>query len=171
MIYAQILDGVVQNTIVLTDPTLESIFAAGFDYFIEIDGLTPMPSIGWSYNGTSFTAPVPPILTTTQIYTQVVIAAMAFGNQLAIQYSVQNILAGITASGKTQALIDYTNNLSQCLYTGSLYAAIGAIEVMIADTSDTKTSLAPFVTNDILYTYLNQIQTYLGLALTANPGP
>ena len=109
--------------------------------------------------------------TNTQIYTAIVIAAQNFGQQLTTQFAVQNILAGITQSGKTQELIDYTNNLSQCLFTGSLYAAIAAINVMIADTSSTKTNLSPFVTNNVLYSYLNQIQSYLGIALTSNPGP
>lgn len=113
----------------------------------------------------------PPAPTLTQVYTAVVVAAQNFGQQLATQYAVQNILLGITQSGKTQALIDYTNNLSQCLYTGSLYAALSAINVMIADISSAKTNLSPFITNDILYSYLNQIQSYLGIALTPNPGP
>jgi hypothetical protein len=55
MIYAQILNGIVVNTIVLTDTNLVSVFSEGFDYFIQIGNLTPQPGIGWSYNGTNFT--------------------------------------------------------------------------------------------------------------------
>jgi hypothetical protein len=57
MIYAQILAGVIQNIIVLDDPTLISLFTEGFDYCIEIDSLSPQPGIGWLYDGTNFTDP------------------------------------------------------------------------------------------------------------------
>lgn len=50
MIYAQVKDGFVVNTIVLDDETLIPLFLEGFDYLIEIT-LTPgNPSIGWSYD-------------------------------------------------------------------------------------------------------------------------
>lgn len=57
MVYAQILAGIVMNTIVLDDESLIPLFSAGFDYFIEIDGLEPLPGVGWSYDGTNFTPP------------------------------------------------------------------------------------------------------------------
>lgn len=57
MVYAQILSGIVVNTIVLGDRALVPIFIVGFDYCVEIDTLTPQPSIGWSYDGAEFTAP------------------------------------------------------------------------------------------------------------------
>ena len=77
---------------------------------------------------------------------------------------------GITQAGQTLPVMNYMAQLTLCLSTGSLYEALTQIGTMIADTSSTKTSLSPFVTNDILYTYLNLIQTYLGLTLTLNPG-
>jgi hypothetical protein len=98
------------------------------------------------------------------------INAQTFGQGLINQYAAQNIVAGITQAGQTLAVQSYLNLLADMLYTGSLYGAIQVIEQLIADTSSTKTSLSPFVTNTILYTYLNQIQTYLGVALTPNPG-
>lgn len=92
--------------------------------------------------------------------------AMQFGTQLLVQYATQNVLAGITQAGKTQALMDYSHELTHCLITGSLYAAMAEINTMLADTSSTKTNLSPFLTNVILTTYLNQIQTYLGIPVT-----
>ena len=56
-IYAQVLSGVVVNTIVLNDPTLIDVFTAGFDALINITSLDPQPSIGWGYDGTNFSAP------------------------------------------------------------------------------------------------------------------
>jgi hypothetical protein len=87
-----------------------------------------------------------------------------------IQFAVANTMAGITQAGQTQAVMNYTADLAQCLSSGSLYAAMTDIEVMIADTSSTKTSLSPFITNAILYSYLNQLQAYLGVTVTPNPG-
>lgn len=57
MIYAQILNGIIENIIVLDDPSLSSLFSQGFDYFIRIDNLNPVPQIGWLYNGSSFSDP------------------------------------------------------------------------------------------------------------------
>lgn len=98
-------------------------------------------------------------------------AAMTFGQQLIVQYSAQNVAAGITQAGQTQAVANYLGPMINYLITGSLYAAIDQINTYIADTSSTKIGLSPFVTNDILYSYLNQIQTYLKITLTPNPGP
>lgn len=57
MIYAQILQGIVKNTIVVDEDTPMDLFAQNFDYFIRIDNLTPMPGISWSYDGAQFSAP------------------------------------------------------------------------------------------------------------------
>lgn len=55
--YAQITAGVVVNIIVLNDPTLVSVFSAGFDAFVQVDQLVPYPAIGWTYDGTNFAPP------------------------------------------------------------------------------------------------------------------
>lgn len=57
MVYAQIKDGIVQNTIVLDDPSLEGVFSQGYDYFLRVDNLDSQPGVGWSYDGQNFTAP------------------------------------------------------------------------------------------------------------------
>ena len=106
----------------------------------------------------------------SQQVTNAIGAAMEFGTQMLMQFATQNVMAGITQSGKTQACIDYCHELAHCLITGSLYAAINQINTMIADTSTTKANLSPFITNNVLYVFLNKVQTYLGLPLTANPG-
>jgi hypothetical protein len=113
---------------------------------------------------------VPPTPTASQIVTNSIAAASQFGQQLIVQYAAGNVLSGITQAGKTIPVATYMQTVAYYLNSGSLYAAITEINTMIADTSSTKTSLSPFVTNNILYTYLNKIQTYLGLPLTPNPG-
>lgn len=60
MIYAQIKNNLVVNCIVADEETPMDIFSAEYDYFIRIDSLNPTPGIGWSYDGTTFIAPVIP---------------------------------------------------------------------------------------------------------------
>jgi hypothetical protein len=53
--YAQILDGFVANVIVLDDPSIINLFfinplgGPNFDYVNQIDNLSIIPQIGWSY--------------------------------------------------------------------------------------------------------------------------
>lgn len=113
---------------------------------------------------------VPLRLTSLTIVLNSVAAASDFGAKLIMQYAAQNVLAGITLAGKTIAVATYLQQLGYYLNSGSLYAAITEIQTLIADSGSTKASLSPFITNDILYTYLNDIQSYLGVAPTPNPG-
>jgi len=137
--------------------------SSNYQYIINITGASTQPQVGWSFNGTSF-------IPSAAYYQSLVSEAMAFGNQLILQFAAQNIAAGITQTGQTLNVINYTTNLSASLSSGSLYVALVQIETMIADTSSTKISLSPFITNDILYSFLNQIQTWLEIPLTPNPG-
>lgn len=59
MVYAQIKNNEVKNTIVLNDDSLLPVFSQNWDHCIRIDELRPMPGIGWSYDGQEF-APPPP---------------------------------------------------------------------------------------------------------------
>lgn len=60
MIYAQIKNGLILNTIVCDEDTPLDLFAEGFDHFLRVDNLTPVPGIGWSYDGTSYNPPIDP---------------------------------------------------------------------------------------------------------------
>lgn len=57
MVYAQIKDGIIKNTIVLDDMSLLNVFLDGFDYLLRVDDLDPQPSIGWSYDGSNYAPP------------------------------------------------------------------------------------------------------------------
>lgn len=57
MVYAQIKNGRVFNTIVTDETTPLDLFARGFDYFLRIDTLSSAPSIGWIYDGKKFLPP------------------------------------------------------------------------------------------------------------------
>ena len=92
--------------------------------------------------------------------------AKQFGNDLIDSIAIQNVLTGITQVGKTKIFVDYCWSLIIYLKTGSLYAAVIEFDAMIADTSDAKTALSPFVTNANLEVTKNKIQSFLGVALT-----
>lgn len=160
--YALIQNGIIINTVMAasTDPQ-DSNYT-----WIDITNINPQPGIGWTYDGANFTGPMITPLTATQIAQQEIYAASVFGENLIIQFAAANTLAGITQSGQTLAVISYTADLSQCLYTGSLMAAITLLQNMLVDTSAAKTACSPFVTNDIITSYMNQVQTYLGLPTT-----
>lgn len=59
MIFAQIKDSLIKNIIVIEDPTIENHFLDGFDLLIRIDNLSPVPGIGWEYDGSNFNPPSP----------------------------------------------------------------------------------------------------------------
>lgn len=52
MKFAQILSGVVQNTIILA--SYDSAFLVGYDYLIDITDISPIPAIGWLYSNDVF---------------------------------------------------------------------------------------------------------------------
>jgi hypothetical protein len=55
MIYAQIKNNLITNTIQIDDITLLPLFTVTCDACIQIDNITPQPGIGWSYDGSNFT--------------------------------------------------------------------------------------------------------------------
>jgi hypothetical protein len=60
MIYAQIKDRQVKNTIDIQDITIVQLYLDGFDDIVRIDLLDPVPSIGWSYINGAFSPPLDP---------------------------------------------------------------------------------------------------------------
>jgi hypothetical protein len=64
MIFAQITDNLIVNTIQIDDIAVVPMFTEGYDACVQIDNIAPQPAIGWSYDGTDFTnqATLPPIV-------------------------------------------------------------------------------------------------------------
>lgn len=60
MIFAQVLNNLVKNTIVLEDLSLSSMFSENFDYFTDITDMTVRPGRGWTYapDTNTFTPPL-----------------------------------------------------------------------------------------------------------------
>lgn len=57
MVYAQVKDGIVSNTIVVDETTPLELFSKNFDHFLRIDDLEVVPGVGWGYEGGIFIAP------------------------------------------------------------------------------------------------------------------
>lgn len=63
MIYGQVKNGIIENTIVLDDSNLINLFSNNlftgepYDYVIQLCNHIPQPGIGWSYDGSNFIAP------------------------------------------------------------------------------------------------------------------
>jgi hypothetical protein len=84
------------------------------------------------------------------------------GNSIVLMFN------GLQQVGTVVAAWNSANPTNQVSYTGSSTAVPDSATVTLSGGVQT---LAPFITNDTLYSTLNQIQTYLGLPLTVNPGP
>lgn len=57
MIYAQIRNELIVNTIILNDADDLHLFTDSFDYVLQIDQIYPRPGIGWTFDGIQFSAP------------------------------------------------------------------------------------------------------------------
>ena len=66
MIFAQIKDQVIVNTILLNDYSLLSKFLYDpmteepYDEVLQVDTVYPQPGIGWTFDGIQFYPPIPP---------------------------------------------------------------------------------------------------------------
>lgn len=148
MVYAQITNGIVQNTVILEDASLESLFSDGFDYFIQIDNLNPQPGIGWGYDGTNFSMPAPaPALPLNQRYTKA-----EFGQLLIDQFTASNIDRGLT-SAQLFALAQSLSPFYILLQTGSLQAFLDNLHYIPVD--------GTVITSGLIAQFQGSVQAYL----------
>src|SRR5271169_2776861 len=174
MIYAQILGDVVKNTIVLEDTTLESLFAEGFDLLMRVDNVTPQPSIGWTWNGTTFSPPIIP--NSVLVPNTIMPNAVTFANKLQADFISWNILNGITQLNKTDAVLSVMTmkvTLSSAPEPVSLMDTLNAICPSLStavnvlqyhiDNISNYSSLSPFITAARLQTMQASIKAYLGM--------
>jgi hypothetical protein len=103
----------------------------------------------------------PIIPTMQQIVEKKITDAKEFGDKLLNEFATENVLMGITQAGKTIEVTDYLHKLSHYMMTGSLYAALTEIDVILADTN--RDHLAPFVTTERMEIYKDKIKQFLGL--------
>lgn len=68
MIFAQIKDNVIINTIVLEDYSLlkyfknDPITGEPFDWIAQVDATYPQPGVGWAFDGVKFNPPEEPTM-------------------------------------------------------------------------------------------------------------
>lgn len=108
MIYAQIKNGTVMNTIVCAG-TPASALAVGFDALIRIDNLSPTPGIGWSYNGSTFAAPVIPPEPIADVTPRQMRTALAIYGVLT---AVEAALDSLSEPTKTLAKIEWDYSIA-----------------------------------------------------------
>jgi hypothetical protein len=125
--------------------------------WIDITSISPQPGINWTYNGTAFTAPTPlPGPTEQQIIEAEIQVCIDGFNAIMVSYAAQNVLAGITAAGKTALIADTLSTVMQYGQSGSLTAAITALEaVTLTD------EMSPFLTSAIVTSLVAQATAVL----------
>lgn len=124
-----IKDGVVVNIIFADDDFVQILLQTRqFDKIID-QGPTFI-NIGYVDDGKNITPP-PPVQLDPQIAYQIKIQNAILGfNNIMVQYVAQNVLAGITQAGKTQLIADTLKDVQRYGQSGSLYAAITALQTI-----------------------------------------
>jgi hypothetical protein len=97
------------------------------------------------------------------IRTTVLTPAIAFGQEIIVTFAAENIALGITQAGMTTTVRYVTADVVAALGTGSLYDAITAARAIPVESYD-----ATFVTAARLLSFVNKIETYLGITLSTS---
>jgi len=144
--------GVVQFTIDYTPST--SLLT------IQYQGLTGLPS-AWSFEPVSTTSEerAADAVNLDKHVEDILAASKSFGAQKVKEFTMENLLMGITASGQTNTVRKALYETWQAIETGSLHDAIYEAEQV------TRTS--PFLTEARLRGFINELEAYLGLPLSS----
>lgn len=94
---------------------------------------------------------------------QIVQNAINFGNQIIFDFTVENVLLGITQLGLTTHVRKVTTEIITALTTGSLYDAIVEVKALHPDDLD-----SDILTPARLLKFRNKLEAYLGLPLSEN---
>lgn len=93
---------------------------------------------------------------------QIVANAISFGESLIFEFTIENVLLGITQLGLTSHVRQVTKDIITALQTGSLYDAISLVRVL--DSNDFDSTI---LTPERLLFFRNKIETYLGIPLAS----
>lgn len=109
MVYAQINNGIIVNAIVVDENTPLELFSQGYDNFIRVDELSPVPGKGWSYDGSSFSAPAQsneiPDVTPRQIRQALVLMGVSLTD-------INNALNSLPEPQKTLAMVEWEYSIA-----------------------------------------------------------
>jgi hypothetical protein len=95
------------------------------------------------------------------IRNNILVPARTFGQLLIDDFAAENILLGITQSGMTNQIRKTLTEATLCLLTGSLYDAIHEAREIPEEEKD-----GVFINNARLLSFINRIESYLGLPLS-----
>jgi hypothetical protein len=88
-----------------------------------------------------------------------IVKSMQFGQQILIEYTVQNVLEGITQSGKTKQVVEYCAKILMYIQSGSLVEVCNEVDRLIA--AGIPGNLAPYITESKLLAFKAKIQAFL----------
>jgi len=154
MNYAQIKNGIVENIIVLEDDSLIQTFSDGFDSFVVVDGMDPMPQIGWGYDGTNFVPAIAPALNTQ-------ISSADFGLKLMGEFTKYNLARGLTSTQRlaiAQALAPY----AVMVQSGDLSGFVDVVGNIPVD--------GVLITQPIIDYFVSAISSYINGTPQPSPG-
>lgn len=124
-----IKDGVVVNIIYAEDDFVSLLIQTGkFDVVLDQSNFPQPADIGYLYDGKNV-APPPPVELDPQTMFEIKIQRAILGfNDMMIKYVASNVILGITQQGKTQLIADTLKDVQRYGQSGSLYAAISALQ-------------------------------------------
>lgn len=99
--------------------------------------------------------------TSQDIVRETVAAAIAFGQDLIVDFAAENVLMGITQAGKTKDVADYLSNVMRYAQSGSLYEVIAEVDRLVAD--GLPANLEPFITTARMAEFKSRVEAYLGI--------
>lgn len=152
-----IKDGKVVNIIFSDDDFVAKLMQTNqFDQIINQNSVPGFVDIGYSYDGRNAT-PAKADSLDPQLVVQIKIQKAILGfNNIMIQYVANNVLLGITQKGKTQLIADTLADTQRYGQSGSLYAAITALqEIVLTPEMD------PFLNQTIINNLIEQAQQVL----------
>lgn len=82
-----------------------------------------------------------------------------FGENIMDEYAAENMVTGITAAGKSEAVLDYFDDVMQALKTGSLDVVIRKLSAKL--TAGVPAELSPFVTEFKIQQMISRIVRFL----------
>lgn len=146
-----------------------------WNLILDIEGVSPAPQVGWVFSNNTLV--VDPN-NSPQVYVQQVVipATKNFVTNLEITFITENILMGITQSGKTAGIVamltkkvDVAGSFAPISIMDtirgtcpSLTATLQVLQYHIDNIED-YSDLAPFITSARLNNIKSQIQAFLGI--------
>jgi hypothetical protein len=90
-------------------------------------------------------------------------AAIDFGEKIALDFTTENVLLGITQDNMTSYVLERMSGVLAALQTGSLYDAIAKAKSIPVSSYDIK-----YITAARLLKFVNNIESYLGRPLSTS---